>query len=133
MITIPQAEWARAVAMIPEGQIATESDVLAYLKRRFLIPDDREVRINWERIAHYYRLRQGRVEVDYTDDGDGWQPVPTWRVVNSFGYITKQSVADYSLRQEGHELEPCGQGGLNLRPKDWKKKRFRFPENTNQR
>ena len=133
MITIPQAEWARAVAMIPEGQIATESDVLAYLKRRFLIPADRDVRINWERVAHYYRIRQGRVEVEYNDDGDGWQPVPTWRVVNSFGYITKQSVADYSLRQEGHELEPCGQGGLNLRPKDWKKKRFRFPENTNQR
>ena len=59
MITIPQAEWARAVAMIPEGQIATESDVLAYLRRRFLIPADRDVRINWDKVAHYYRVRQG--------------------------------------------------------------------------
>ena len=101
--------------------VATQEDILSYLKARFRIPADREIQINWDSVAHYFRHRHGHIEVEYRDDGDGWQPVPMWRVLDENGCVDRHNVAPWVVEKEGHELEE------DLRVKGWEQKRFKFP------
>ncbi len=105
---VPAREYAELVVQIPAGSLTTSKEI-----EQFLCHRHGAERAEYDGpLPKFYDPATGTVSLL---PAEGVEPIPFYRVLSERGFV--QETRSYSkelavelLRQEGHEVVPCGKG-----------------------
>ena len=105
---IPAREYAELVVRSPEGSVSTSKEIEQFLAHRY-----RAERVEYDGLLpKFYDPTTNKVSLL---PEEGSEMIPFYRVLSERGFV--QETRSYSkelavelLRQEGHEMVPCGKG-----------------------
>ena len=102
---VPAFERAQLICMIPEGRVATETEIRAFFHRRYNCD---EVQFAPPTPIFAKRLKGQLVPIMIPQPGQEVEKIPNWRVVSQRGFVDFLSAE--KLREEGVEVVESGRG-----------------------